>query len=517
MANAVEEFEMEKVSFPRKEKRGWILGLELLPLVAVLMLLGFTVIFAAFLPFPWGYVFGIVMMPLVGVVGWGRWMNLHLFEWIELMFQHMMRKFTGQNKYRRAGADADAKAIAKADAAAAKADARAAAEAREFDEPVPAKTPRPIRLNLPGAANELNVYQSPAGSCVVHNPIKKRLTLTAVVEAKNFLMQDVTHQGEILDQWETLINLVGSHREVQAMFPSDMTKVVSGEQMIDYYRKAAASSGAGESINPVAHQGYIDLLKNNVQKKHEQYLTVNLSIPVMAKEIKDNGGGVVGMLRTADSKMEAIAGDIASAGYSSRWMTVAERREMTADFMTPANDLTAEHTDSVIVGANRYWTEMQVNDVWHRAYFVDQWPMKPVAPGFLEKVILGLDFRHAVTQVIKRGEDELALKRINGEIKNYETAQDIKRNMGRRLSREEQREMEDLERREEELVEGSGDVAYGAYISISARSKDELESFERDLKSAATRAHLKLIKCYGAQFEGFLAATAQLGYGADRY
>lgn len=514
---AVEEYELEKVNFPRKEKRGFILGLEPLPLAAVLVLLVFTLIISTSLPFPWGWVAAVAMLFFIGFVGWGRFMNLHLFEWIELMIQHLMRKFTGQNKYRRAGADADAKAIAKADAAAAKADAKAEAEAREWGEPIPAKTPKPIRLNLPGAANELNVYRSPAGFCVVHNPVKKRLVVTAVIEAKNFLMQDVPNQGEILEQWETLINLVGSHREVQAMFPSDVTKVVSGEQMIDYYRKAAEANGAGELINPVAHQGYMDLLKNNVQKKHEQYLTVNLSIPELAREIKDNGGGVVGMLRTADYKMETLAGDIASAGYESRWITVQERRAMTSDFMTPSNDLIAEHADPVIVGANRYWTEMQMNDVWHRAYFVEQWPMKPVEPGFMEKVILGLDFRHAVTQVIKRGEDEQALKRINGEIKNYETAQGIKQSMGRRLSREEQREMEDLERREDELVEGSGDVSYSAYISISARSKDELDAYERDLKSAATRAHLKLIKCYGSQFEGFLAATAQLGYGADRY
>ncbi|MFW0168763.1 SCO6880 family protein [Rothia sp. P4278] len=439
-----------------------------------------------------------------------------MFEWIELGMQHWLRKISGQNKYRYAGVDADAKAIARSDAAATKADAKAEAEAREWGEPVPAKTPKPIRLNLPGAANELNVYSSPSGRCVVHNPVKKRLVVTAIVDAKNFLMQDVSGQEDILDSWESVINLVGAHREVQALFPSDVTTVVSGEQMIDYYRAAAEANGAGEALNPVAHQGYIDLLRNNVQKKHEQYLTVNLSLPEMVREIKDNGGGVVGMLRTADAKMDAIEGDIVASGYSSHWVSVPERRRMTSDFMTPSNNLT-HNTDTLIVGANRYWTEMQINDVWHRSYFVDQWPMKPVKPGFMEKVVLGLDFRHSITQVIKRGEDEQALHRINNEIKNYETAQGIAQSMGRRLSRESEREMQDLERREQELVEGSSDVAYSAYISISARSREELEAHERDLFSAAARAQLKLIKCYGAQFEGFLAATAQLGYGADRF
>lgn len=516
MMNALSETEtLQEVNFPRKEKRGIILGLEFLPLMVVLVLLIFTVTLTLALPFPLGWLAAPVMLGVIGVVGWGRWMNLHLFEWIELSVKFFIQKLTGQDKYRRM-VGADDKAIAKADAAAAKADAKAAKDAAEWDEPVPAKTPKPIRLQLPGAANELNVYRSPQGHCVVHNPIKKRLTVTAVVEAKNFLMQDVSGQEEILEGWETLINLVGAHREVQALFPSDVTTVVSGEQMIEYYRRAAEANNAGEQINPVAHQGYIDLLKNNVQKKHEQYLTVNLSIPAMSDEIKDHGGGVMGMLRTADLKMDSIAEDITSSGYESRWVSVEERREMTADFLTPSNDLTTHGSDAVVVGANRYWTELQVNDVWHRAYFVDQWPMKPVKPGFMEKVVLGLDFRHSVTQVIKRGDDELALRRINNDIKNYETAQGISQKMGRRLSREAVREMDDLERREQELVEGSSDVSYSAYISISARSKDELETFERDLRSAASRAQLKLIKCYGSQFEGFLAATAQLGYGADR-
>lgn len=511
------ELELTPVVFPRREKRGLILGLEFFPLLAVLLLGVFVVIFAVVLPFPWGWIIDLfVMFPLIFVVGWGRFNGLHLFDWISLGFTHYLRQVMGQNTFIRASKDADALAEAKVDRVTAKKDAKARAEAEALDEPVPARTPKPVRLKLPGAAHELSLYESPMGYCVVHNPIKKRMTITAVMNAKSYMLQDDIDQADVLDGWSEVISSIGSHAEVQSMFASDVTSVVTGDQMREYYEQAAIRNHAGAELNPIAHQGYMDLLVKNVMKHHPQYFTVNLSLASLATEIKEHGGGINGMLSVADVKMTAFEEDLSSSDFKvDHWISVEERKNITFDAYCPSPN--GPEFAVPVQGAQRYWSEMHINDMWHRSFIVEEWPLKPTKPGFMSKIILDLDFHHAVTQVIKRGDDEAALRKINTEIKNYETAQDISERAGRRISRESMRELADLEKREEEMVEGASDVSFNCYVSITAASKEELDSYQRQLMAAASRARLKLAVCYGAQYEGFLAASAQLGYGADRY
>lgn len=509
--------ELEDVVFPRREKRGFFLGLDFFPMLGVLGLGVFVIIFALALPFPWGWVIDLfVMLPLIGVVGWGRFNGLHLFDWITLGFTHLFRKYTDQNRYVRASDDADAVAEAKIDRATAKADARARQEAIELNEPIPSKTPKPVRLKLPGAASELNLYQSPNGYCVAYHPVKKRFTITAVMNAKSYMLQDDIEQADVLDGWADVMSSIGAYPEVKAMFASDVTSVVTGDQMREYYEQAAEHNNAGEKLNPVAHQGYMDLLVKNVMKHHPQYFTINLSTAALAAEIKEQGGGINGILRVADLKMMSFEEDLSSSNFVvDHWVTLEERKNITFNAYSPSPQ-GAEHAVPV-QGAERFWEELHINNVWHRAFYVEEWPLKPTKPGFMSKVVLDLDFHHAVTQIIKRGDDESALRKINTEIKNFETAQDISKRAGRRISRESMRELADLEKREAEMVEGASDVSFNCYISITADSKEELDTYERQLTSAAARAHLKLAKCYGFQYEGFLAASAQLGYGADRY
>lgn len=129
---------------------------------------------------------------------------------------------------------------------------------------------------------------------------------------------------------------------------------------------------------------------------------------------------------------------------------------------------------------------------------------------------MDLEFRHTLTLLIKRGNDEQALRRISNDIKDAETAEGITERAGRRVSREMLRERADMEAREEELVAGASDISFRGFVTVTADTPDELDQFTRQLKSAAARASVRLEVCYGQQFEGFLAGAGQLGFGDSR-
>ena len=518
-ASVEEEYELEKVAFPRKEKRGVILGLDLGPLVAVGIIVFLIVVLTIAVPFPFGALLGLCLIPVCIVVGWGRFKHRHLFDWVKLGVGHLRRQSKQQNQYRSPSPRADAEAENRAQARAEKSDEKAAQEAEEWDEQIPEKTPKPVHMRLPGEANELKGYDTPRGIGVVHDPRRKRIIVTMQMKSKNFTLQDDAVQADMLDRWANLMDIVGAHREIRGLYPSDVTTVVTSTQMQAFYARSARENHAGAELNPVAHAGYLDLLAQNVMTHHPQYMTVDISIPELRNEIKAQGAGVAGLLAVADRHIESLEADMKANGLEvERWINTEQRLEMLHSTFSPDDmqeDVVAHGTGGP-VGARRYWDKMRCDNAWHRAFVIDEWPLKPVRPGFLEKLILDLEFRHTLTLMLKRGDDERALRSISNQIKDAETAEGITERAGRRVSREMLRERADLERREDELVNGASDITFRGFVTVTANTLDELDQYSRQLKSAAARASVRLEICYGQQFEGFLAGACQLGFGDTR-
>lgn len=509
---------LDKVQFPRKEQAGFFLGLELLPMIAVLILLFVLVVGAVRLPFPFGWIFAVLMIPVIAFVGWGRFRRLHVFAWVRLLWMFLSREVRGQNVYRRPNKFADAEALAEEDEATEKADAQAEAEAIEWGEEIPMKTPKPVYVRLPGAAGEFKLYETPLGRCVLMNPMERTVIIVAAMTvADNYMLADDPVKADLLEYWAETMNVLGDHYEVTGMFPSDVTSVTTAENMVEYYSSRAAAAGTGEELNPVAHQGYLDLLSKNAMTHHLQYLAISLAMPRMNGEIKEFGGGVNGLLACVDSKITSYEEDLKANNYLvDHWVGLDERFEMFQRAFVLEADGGAREVG--IMGAQQYWTEMRVNTTWHRSYYIDEWPLKPVDPGFMSKIILDLEFPKTVTQIIQRGDDAKALRKISNDINNQETAQDFAQRLRGRVSRAMKREHRDLQRRESEMVDaGASAIKAGAFITISAESLEQLDSYDRQLASAAGRAQVKVYRCYGGQYEGFLAGAAHVGMGTKRY
>ena len=58
-------------------------------------------------------------------------------------------------------------------------------------------------------------------------------------------------------------------------------------------------------------------------------------------------------------------------------------------------------------------------------------------------------------------------------------------------------------RREEELADGHAAVRFAGYVTVSARSDEELEHHCSEVEHAAQMARLELLRLYGQQEEAF--------------
>jgi hypothetical protein len=81
--------------------------------------------------------------------------------------------------------------------------------------------------------------------------------------------------------------------------------------------------------------------------------------------------------------------------------------------------------------------------------------------------------------------------------------QELRGRMGFVETARRRRMAEATARREEELADGHAAVRFSGYVTVSARSDDELEHHCAEVEHAAQMARLELIRLYGQQDEAF--------------
>ncbi|MFW0120368.1 SCO6880 family protein [Rothia sp. P5764] len=505
-----EKIELAPVRIPRQEKTGIVLGLSLVPLIAFGVSILLALISLFIFPFPWMIVAFFFWLTLGAIFGWVRIKKRTLFEWIPHLHKAMLRRLTGQSGYRRPAERADSLADEEALERIRIADEKSRTEALEWNEPEPGITPRPVKFTLPGQANEFQVYNTPEGRGILHDPVTKRVS--AVVQIKNtksFDLQDDDVKGERIDQYGLNLDVVLANRYVEAIIPTDITSLQSPEQSLNYYRSQVRLNGADPNINPIAAQGYEDYLARNLMTYHMQYYTFVFSVDEMRTLIREHGSNMAGLLSAIDTLCRSLEDDLSSNKIDiEHWLNARERVEAAYETFTL-------NKDEPIVGAYAYWSSLRANACWHRAYVIDEWPQKDIKPGFMSKLTKDLQFRHAVSIVYEAGYSDEALTKVSHAIQDKEIALDIKRKAGQRISLADRTEVEDLEQREAELVAGSSEVVMRAFISITASTKEELEKFHSQTIAASKRSGLVLYPCWDQQFAGVLAAGALAGVGID--
>jgi hypothetical protein len=88
-----------------------------------------------------------------------------------------------------------------------------------------------------------------------------------------------------------------------------------------------------------------------------------------------------------------------------------------------------------------------------------------------------------------------------------ETAAEIRLRLYSRVTLAQQREAEALSAREEDLVDGFGDVKVRGFITISAETEDALARARTEIEQASHPSRLVLAPMAGQQAAGFVTAT----------
>ncbi|WP_366133757.1 SCO6880 family protein, partial [uncultured Citricoccus sp.] len=147
----------------------------------------------------------------------------------------------------------------------------------------------------------------------------------------------------------------------------------------------------------------------------------------------------------------------------------------------------------------------------HRTYKVSEFPQSQARLGFLEPLIFAGDFRHTVSVVWVPRDARGALNHIQRRKADWRTTTRLLDKLDRPHTLEHDRELEDINREETELVDGHARLDMAVLITVTGADEMELEANCADVLSRAVNANCELRVVYLEQDAAMLAAALPFG------
>ena len=126
-----------------------------------------------------------------------------------------------------------------------------------------------------------------------------------------------------------------------------------------------------------------------------------------------------------------------------------------------------------------------------------------VGAAFLSPLLLHAQVVRAVAVTIEPISPLLAIREVEASRTSDAADQELRGRMGFMETARRRRMAEATTRREEELADGHAAVRFAGYVTVSARSLEELERHCSEVEHAAQMARLELLRLYAQQEQGF--------------
>jgi hypothetical protein len=387
-------------------------------------------------------------------------------------------------------------------------------------------------LNLPGTRASVQLWDVD-GMASVYHPHERTVSITAELEVQGFLMKDAPERLELAQQWSPVLAALTQRPGIKRVTLQERTTQTTIRPARDQYQRASRKRLV-DPAGPAAYN-YRDVLDGSEKFAvgHRNYLTLTLDLVALGAQLKALGGG-----RQAIQALSAVeAGNLAEALRSAkvtvrRWLGPRDLAELARTAFDPDSIPVLRNrtddragVDPVAIGP-MYLEEPRgrngivfTDSAVHTTMWIHEWPRSDAPVGFLSPLVFA---RHpvtneAVTHILSVIAAPVpvgrALRRIREDKKVWRGNERLRAKRGTHGSIVDESDWLALEQREQELVAGHGEFSYGAYLTVTASSEDELEQAIAGARNALSVVGMEAQTLYCQQAEALLVNALPLGLG----
>ena len=419
-------------------------------------------------------------------------------EWLPIATRHGRRRATGRNRYRSSSPQCGA---------------------RVGD----GGRPEPV-VALPEPAAGLELLAAPLrGETVGVIKDRRARSYTAVlaVRVTSFGLLDRAEQEARQAGWGgVLASLAREGSPVTRVQWVERTVPADGDE-IGRYLGNAWDRGA-VPLDSLPMQSYLDLVgaAPAATKDHELFVCLQIDSKRAWRQIKRAGGksgadagACAVLLRELEALGERLAAaDVHVVGALRPGMLASAIRIAFDPWSRPglarlaAIDRDRDGIDEGAawpVASDTTWSTYRTDGALHATYWVASWPRTDVGAAFLSPLLLHAQMVRSIAVTLEPISPLRAIREVEAARTSDLADQELRGRMGFVETARRRRMAEATARREEELADGHAAVRFSGYVTVSARSDDELEHHCAEVEHAAQMARLELIRLYGQQDEAF--------------
>ncbi|MGY2876375.1 hypothetical protein ACVW00_003565 [Marmoricola sp. URHA0025 HA25] len=378
-----------------------------------------------------------------------------------------------------------------------------------------------LRLDLPGLGQQVRVYQArPFDGPVAAVRVGDRWTIILKVRGRNYVLADSATQERRIADWGALLSQCGQEgSRIAAIQWLERTVPDSGHDLAAWWHQhgdptqpyAAANAELLEQAGPAA-------------TRHESFFAVSLDAHKLKRPIRQAGGGPEGTTKVLLAEVTWIRQALTRADIDV--IGTVDADDLARIVRSQYDPLSAtryeEHDRTPVLGtagpmaAVAHWDHYQTDTGLHAVYWIAEWPSVPVEAAWIYPLISLGGIRRTVSVTAEpippsRSMRELRSQRV---AKRADEAQ--RQRLGQVETAQDDEEYAALERRERELVRGHTEYRYTGWLTVTATTRDELESACAMVEQAAVRSALEVRRVYGEVDQAFLRASLPLTQGVAR-
>jgi hypothetical protein len=355
---------------------------------------------------------------------------------------------------------------------------------------------------------------------IVVNPKLHTLSATIQVSAKQFVLCEPDVQQHLLDGWGDAIGAFATERSpVSAVSWCEST--VRAQPRTTHPRLHSPSSSAA--------------LTSYMNTMHEASLraevhTTSVTLTVDMRRTRGDNKTKEGTLRAGISslldELRLFSTRLTDAGLVvSPPLTLTELRELNTTRLSPMGPATSRRSTlgratrhlkgPHISGGSTERGHVKVDDAYHRAYWIRQWPRTDLNANWMEPLLLHPGVNRSITIHLEPISASSSRRHIDRSATKLETDAIQQTRSGFRIGDNHRRAAQAVSDRETELGSGFAEFAYFGIIVVTATDSGELRSACLDFEQTSSACGIDLRPLDGRHELG-LACSLPLGQAGRR-
>jgi hypothetical protein len=366
----------------------------------------------------------------------------------------------------------------------------------------------------------------------VCDPRGARVTVVCVVRGAQFACRDADVQDALLASWSDVLSGASTPGNAVVQIGwSDAAWVAGLGPHRDWVEEQLTAARAGADLDgPVGDPAAYEELLAELHGFATVHETV-VWLTVDGSRVRETKGKVLDralaqLPAAVDNLLAALrSADLDTDGplpASGLWRLLRSRIDPTDELTRPEPRGLSLAERLGLVGAHNAgpvavaaaWSHLRLDGSYHRTFWVDTWPRRPVPGDWLQGFLAAGETR-TMTVIHRPLDPERSRRRIESQMVKLSANRARKIEKDRRVSESDLRTEQAVHELESDIASGHAEVLYLGLVTVSAPTLEDLDAAARRIMQTARARGLGLRVLHGRQDVGW-GATLPFGLAEPR-